>query len=171
MPGHCGERPQPLLIEGSLKSIKTNKMKAINSEKIKKACDKAMMHYTLAYVRLKRIPIIIGMMLIFCSVNAQNFERYNSLGLTANELIVKMQTLKIGRLMYDGIAVESDTLKIYRDRDFGTLAFYFKNEKCYKQEIIANYSNSYLLKDYYTFIDVKKTVLKTEFNFTLRFEK
>jgi hypothetical protein len=134
-------------------------MKNFNPEEYKKACDSAIMSYTMAYLIFKRIPvkklIVITCMLFICMVSfSQNFKEIDFRGKTSSE---------VPKLCCDGQFIagphnwvnkkgeedpNGEEVMVFRGYDFQNVWFQFnKKGICYKIIIRNNVSKPPIIFD------------------------
>jgi len=105
-------------------------MKNFNLKEYKKACDSAIMSYTMAYLIFKRIPvkklIVITCMLFICMVSfAQKFNKIDFRGKTASEIAQTFGTKEAQCWASTKNNDGSPAVDFYLSSDFGSILFYY----------------------------------------------
>jgi hypothetical protein len=109
-------------------------MKNFNPKEYKKACDSAIMSYTMAYLIFKRIPVkklvVITCMLFICMVGfSQNFKSVAKFGMTKQQISDTCAVVAWCRMSND---YQGEPVDGYTGLDFPVVMFAYRDDKCYK---------------------------------------
>lgn len=119
---------------------------------------------------MKKIILTIALLIGFLSINAQSFNDLNCLGLHFNQVKVKMTQNQIGRTNIGSSS--KAVILVYSDLKYGSIYVYFdKNNICFKQAFVANYSLSHLIDNEYSFVNCNKKVVYEKNYFIIEFIK
>ena len=119
---------------------------------------------------MKKIIFTIALLIGFLSINAQTFNDLNCLGLNFNQVKVKMTQNQIGRINLGSNS--KVTILLYNDLKYSSIFVYFNKQNiCFKQTFVANYSLTYLTDKEYSFVNCNRTITYEKNYFTIDFIK